>query len=87
MIDDIIDNNPNSALKNSFVNALGIANGTTVVQDILKNNPQFTEETKRIEVFDAVAAECLKQQMYGSSPVQLLLQAKLCIVTSIRTII
>lgn len=64
MIDDIIDKNPNSTLKNSFVNALGTANGTSVVQNILENNPQFTEETTRIEVFDAVAAECLKQQMY-----------------------
>lgn len=64
MIDDIIDNNPNSTLRNSFINALGVTNGTSVVQSILKNNPQFTEETTRIEVFDAVAAECLKQQMY-----------------------
>ena len=64
MIDDIIDENPNSMLKNSFVNALGSANGTSVVQNILKNNPQFTENTTRIEVFDAVAAECMKQQMY-----------------------
>lgn len=67
MIDDIIDNNPNSTLKNSFINALGTTNGTSVVKNILEKNPQFTEETTRIEVFDAVAAECLKQQMYQSA--------------------
>lgn len=64
MIDDIYDNGPNQSLESTLINALGSQNGTTVLQQILANNPQFTAGTTRLEVFDAVAAECNTQQIY-----------------------
>ena len=64
MIDDIYSHSPNQSLKNTLVNALGQTNGTAVLASILKNNPQFTQDTTRMQVFDAVAAECDKQHIY-----------------------
>ncbi|KAK4629373.1 Glycosyl hydrolase 5 family protein [Fulvia fulva] len=63
MIDDIYSNNPNSSLEGTLVNALGQQNGTKVLDQILQNNPDLTATTTRLEVFDAVAAECYKQQI------------------------
>ncbi|KAB8303540.1 hypothetical protein EYC80_004948 [Monilinia laxa] len=51
-------------ISTSLTTALGTANGTAVLNKIIKNNPTFTAKTTRMEVFDAVAAECLKQQIY-----------------------
>lgn len=31
---------------------------------VVKNNPTFGQNTTRLQVFDAVAAECNKQQIY-----------------------
>lgn len=64
MIDDYYDDNPNQTLKGTLVQALGEANGTKVLAQILKKNTQFTEETTRLEVFDAVAAEAAKQEVW-----------------------
>lgn len=64
MIDDIYDDSPNQSLQATLANGLGSENGSTVLQQILANNPQFTESTTRLEVFDAVAAECATQQIY-----------------------
>ena len=50
MIDDCLDNSPNQSLKNTLVNALGHRNGTAILHNVLKYNPQFTASTTRLEV-------------------------------------
>ncbi|CAI6332908.1 unnamed protein product [Periconia digitata] len=57
MIDDVYSNSPNQTLEKSVLNALGAENGTVVLGQILDNNPEFTKETTRLEVWDAVAQE------------------------------
>jgi hypothetical protein len=65
MIDDIYTNSGKDVdIKTSFTKALGQQNGMKILGDVLKNNPQFTEATTRLQVFDAVAAELSKQQIY-----------------------
>ncbi|KAF2732122.1 glycoside hydrolase [Polyplosphaeria fusca] len=61
MIDDIYGNNPNQTLEHTVINALGTPNGTIVLNQILKHNPQFGNQTTRLEVFDAVAHELANQ--------------------------
>ncbi|KAM0278268.1 hypothetical protein ACHAQH_005281 [Verticillium albo-atrum] len=51
-------------IKTAFLEGLGAENGTIVLEKVLKNNPSFTPETKRLEVYDAIAAECLRQHIY-----------------------
>ncbi|KAH6972245.1 glycoside hydrolase superfamily [Ilyonectria sp. MPI-CAGE-AT-0026] len=65
MIDQIYDNDGQDIrLDTSFTEALGSTNGTKVLNQVLANNPQFTAATTRLEVFDAIAAECAKQEIY-----------------------
>ncbi|KAF1845257.1 glycoside hydrolase family 5 protein [Cucurbitaria berberidis CBS 394.84] len=61
MIDDIYSNNPNQTLEKSVINALGQTNGTRVLGQILKKNPQFNKNTTRLQVWDAVGRELSKQ--------------------------
>lgn len=61
MIDDHYSNNPNQTLEKSVINALGQANGTKVLGQILEKNPQFTKDSTRLEVWDAVGKELSKQ--------------------------
>lgn len=61
MIDDIYSNNPNQTLEKSVINALGQTNGTIVLNQILEKNPQFTKDTTRLEVWDAVGKELAAQ--------------------------
>jgi endoglucanase len=61
MIDDYLNNTPNQTLEKSFTNSLGEANGTIVLDQILEKNPEFTKNTTRLEVWDAVAKELSKQ--------------------------
>jgi endoglucanase len=61
MIDDIYSNNTNQTLERSVINALGQDNGTLVLEQILEHNPQFTNKTTRLEVWDAVAQELADQ--------------------------
>ncbi|KAF2184030.1 glycoside hydrolase family 5 protein [Zopfia rhizophila CBS 207.26] len=61
MIDDIYSNNPNQTLEKSVINALGETNGTIVLNQILEHNSQFTKETTRLQVWDAVANELARQ--------------------------
>ncbi|KAK1993416.1 beta-1,6-galactanase [Colletotrichum falcatum] len=51
-------------LRTAFVEGLGEANGTAVLAQVLAKNPSFTEATTRLEVYDAIAAECAKQQVH-----------------------
>ncbi|KAK3312888.1 glycoside hydrolase family 5 protein [Apodospora peruviana] len=65
MIDEIYANGGKDVtLQRAFVQALGQANGTRVLNQVLAKNPGFSASTTRVEVFDAVAAECFKQQIY-----------------------
>ena len=61
MIDDYLNNSPNQTLEKSFINSLGEANGTLVLDQILEKNAEFTKDTTRLEVWDAVAKELSKQ--------------------------
>jgi hypothetical protein len=51
MVDDILDNGGDVSLNATLVNALGAENGTIILQKILTNNPQFTADTTRLQVF------------------------------------
>lgn len=62
MVDDIFSNK-DSTLSAALDNALGSVNGSIVLQQILSHNPSFTASTTRLEVYDAVTAECYKQQL------------------------
>jgi len=64
MIDDIYETGSDVLLSTSFINALGSSSGTTIYNSVLEQNPQFNDETTRLEVFDAIAAECYKQQIW-----------------------
>ena len=61
MIDDYLANSPNQTLEKSVLRAIPGTNGTNVLSSILKNNPQFTKNTTRLQVWDAVAKELARQ--------------------------
>lgn len=50
MIDDYYDDSPNQSLQATLTNALGQANGSTVLQQILDKNPQLCAESTRLDV-------------------------------------
>ncbi|GJD03046.1 endo-beta-1 [Colletotrichum higginsianum IMI 349063] len=64
MVDDIVERGGDVTLKATLQNALGPENGTAVMGQIIRNNPAFGEGTKRLEVWDAVAAELARQKLY-----------------------
>ncbi|KAF2847064.1 glycoside hydrolase family 5 protein [Plenodomus tracheiphilus IPT5] len=64
MIDDIKDHGGDVTVQQAFIKALGNANGAKVWNQVVKNNPQFTTSTTRLQVYDAIAAELAKQQIY-----------------------
>ncbi|KAL4727944.1 hypothetical protein ACLX1H_004643 [Fusarium chlamydosporum] len=65
MVDQIYDNDGKDIdIKTAFEQGLGKENGTIILEKVLKNNPSFTPETTRLEVYDAIAAECLRQEIY-----------------------
>ncbi|KAL8685216.1 MAG: hypothetical protein Q9224_005909, partial [Gallowayella concinna] len=64
MVDEIIDNGGDKDIKTAFVDVLGQTNGTAVWQAVMKQNPSFSPNITRLQVFDAIAAECAKQQIY-----------------------
>ncbi|KAM7217492.1 Glycoside hydrolase superfamily [Rhypophila decipiens] len=65
MVDEIYANGGKDiTLQKAFVQGLGQTNGTRVLNQVLAKNPQFTVNTTRLEVFDAVAAECYRQKIY-----------------------
>ncbi|KAI1264367.1 glycoside hydrolase superfamily [Xylariaceae sp. FL1019] len=64
MIDQYYDNDEKDiTIQNSLTDALG-DDGEDVLNKILANNPSFTSSTGRLEVFDAIAEECAKQEIY-----------------------
>jgi len=50
MIDDIYDDSPDQSLQATLIKALGEANGTTILGQILEQNPDFTSDMTRLEV-------------------------------------
>jgi len=50
MIDDIYSDSPDQTLQATLVKALGQTNGTTILDQILEQNPDFTPEMTRLEV-------------------------------------
>ncbi|KAF3064444.1 putative beta-galactanase protein [Daldinia childiae] len=65
MIDEIYSNNgKDTTVKDSFTKALGQTNGPKVYSEFLAKNPSFNDSTTRLQVFDAVAAECAKQNIF-----------------------
>ncbi|KAM0721311.1 hypothetical protein Q7P37_003599 [Cladosporium fusiforme] len=64
MVDDIYSDSPDQTLEATLVKALGQENGTVILDQILEHNPELTAETTRLEVFDAVAAELAKQEIW-----------------------
>lgn len=65
LIDQIYDNGGvDVSIETALTNALGSENGTAVLDEILTNNPSFTASTTRLEVYDAIAAECAIQEIY-----------------------
>ncbi|KAL8949479.1 MAG: hypothetical protein Q9222_004414 [Ikaeria aurantiellina] len=64
MVDDILDNGGDVTLRTSFTKVLGDKNGTSLYNAVLRNNPSFAPNITRLQVFDAVAQECAKQQVY-----------------------
>lgn len=63
MIDDIYSGSPNQTLEKSVINALGKENGTIILQQILDNNPEFSRNTTRLQVWDAVAEELARRDI------------------------
>ncbi|KAF3035374.1 hypothetical protein E8E11_001069 [Didymella keratinophila] len=64
LIDDIEDNGGDVTIQDAFKKALGDENGTTVYEQVIKNNPQFSSSTTRLQVYDDIAAELAKQEIY-----------------------
>ncbi|KAJ0163192.1 hypothetical protein CTA2_3372 [Colletotrichum tanaceti] len=64
MVDDVVERGGDVSLRTTLLDALGPDNGTAVLARILANNPAFGEATKRLEVWDAVAAELARQNLY-----------------------
>ncbi|KAK3385964.1 glycoside hydrolase superfamily [Podospora didyma] len=65
MVDEIYANSGKDiTLEKAFVQALGQANGIKILNQVIAKNPIFNASTTRLQVFDAVAAELTKQQIY-----------------------
>lgn len=57
MIDDIKDNGGDVTIQKAFTKALGATNGEKVFQQVIKNNPQFSTSTTRVQVSRSVKTE------------------------------
>ncbi|KAJ5995555.1 hypothetical protein N7481_002532 [Penicillium waksmanii] len=64
MVDDILDNGGDVSLKDTMVKALGLELAPSIIGQILDHNSDFTENTTRLEVWDAVAAELHNQKLH-----------------------
>ncbi|KAI0458243.1 glycoside hydrolase superfamily [Xylaria acuta] len=65
MIDQYYENGEQDVLmQKAFIDALGQENGMAVYDKVVANNPSFGAETTRLQVYDAIAAECAKQEIY-----------------------
>ncbi|OTA55855.1 glycoside hydrolase [Hypoxylon sp. EC38] len=65
MIDQYYDNGEKDiSIQRALTDALGQDGGTSVYNKIIANNPSFNSETTRLQVYDAIAAECANQEIY-----------------------
>jgi hypothetical protein len=64
MVDDILDNGGDVTIKDTMTKVLGPQLASNIVAQILSHNPNFTENTTRLQVWDAVAAELAKQHLH-----------------------
>lgn len=65
MIDQIEDNaGQDVPIQAAFVDALGQGNGTAIFEKVLSLNPSFSNDTTRLEVFDAIAAEAQQNEIF-----------------------
>ncbi|KAI0875573.1 glycoside hydrolase superfamily [Hypoxylon argillaceum] len=65
MIDQYYDNGEQDiTIQTAFIDALGQEDGTTIYNKVVANNPSFGNGTTRLQVYDAIAAECAKQEIY-----------------------
>ncbi|KAI1130660.1 glycoside hydrolase superfamily [Nemania abortiva] len=65
MIDQYYENGEQDiTMQTAFINALGQDDGTAIYNKVVANNPSFGAETTRLQVYDAIAAECAKQEIY-----------------------
>ncbi|KAI0141888.1 glycoside hydrolase family 5 protein [Xylariaceae sp. FL1272] len=64
MVDQIYTKGQDTTVQQSFIDALGATNGAKVYAQFIAKNPSFNASSTRLHVFDAVAAECAKQQIH-----------------------
>ncbi|KAI5307126.1 tRNA-dihydrouridine synthase 3 [Ascosphaera pollenicola] len=64
LVDQIYEKGHDTNIEDSFKTALGDTNGAKILSEILKNNPQFSKETTRLEVYNDVAKELANQGIY-----------------------
>ncbi|KAI6082636.1 glycoside hydrolase family 5 protein [Hypoxylon rubiginosum] len=65
MVDQYYDNSQKDVtIQKALTDALGEDDGGSVYDKIITNNPSFNTSTTRLEVYDAIAAECAKQEVY-----------------------
>ena len=65
MIDEIYANGGEDVtVQAAFTQALGETDGPARFAEFLEKNPSFDESTTRLQVFDAVAEECARQEIY-----------------------
>jgi endoglucanase len=65
MVDQIYDNNGTDvSIEQALIAALGQENGTAVTQGIVKNNPSFTAQSTRFDVFSHVAQAMADRGIY-----------------------
>ncbi|KAF3771168.1 family 5 glycoside hydrolase, partial [Cryphonectria parasitica EP155] len=65
MIDQIYENDmADIPIVTAFTSALGVENGTEIFNQVVANNPSFNNETTRLQVYDAIAAECAKHDIF-----------------------
>ncbi|TLD16540.1 uncharacterized protein PgNI_00665 [Pyricularia grisea] len=64
MIDEIYDNGRDVTLEKAFTQGLGDENGTIVMNQFMAKNTQFSPQSTRLQVYDAVAAELARQEIH-----------------------
>ncbi|KAI2622055.1 glycoside hydrolase superfamily [Xylaria nigripes] len=65
MIDQYYNNGQQDVtMQKAFVDALGQDDGMKIFEQVVAENPSFGSETTRLQVFDAIAEECAKQEIY-----------------------
>ncbi|KAF3059993.1 putative beta-galactanase protein [Daldinia childiae] len=65
MIDQYYDNGETDVtIQKALTDALGQDGGKAVYDKIITNNPSFNTKTTRLQIYDAIADECAKQEIY-----------------------